>query len=439
MARKPTRIIEGAMFDGEIGPVSAQELIAMPESQWGLFRDRITDRHNGGEGVEARCLMCGTPVFIQSKVNNQERLPYFAHYRGGDVNCPWYNGKTKDPEQLRAVQYHGQQESFFHRAMCEKLAEVVQLDERYRKHRIDKYLPPKQNDNGRFPDIYVEWEGIGPFVIEFQLSHTFQTEISKRCIHYEREGIPLIWILSGIAPGSNIPQNFRDVIRRHRGNAFVFDHKASMASFANKTLMLSCLQMDELGELQPPVIVRFDKLFFPWNKLPYFKDRVIAPRLRLIRNTRKVWFDAFKHWDKKNYSDNMIQNALSTLPHEIPCTAVTMIAAVFSIVAEANGKPENFASGHENVKGMLNGYLMNNNGRLAPYVNLLTSLIRNTKTSGLLSGSVKSHFDRITREQATEESAEWKALKVLIPEVLDPLFRQELIYYGELPNWANPE
>jgi competence CoiA-like predicted nuclease len=69
-------------------------------------------------------------------------------------------------------------------------------------------------------------ESFGAFAIEFQLSGTFQTEISARCKNYEYAGIPLLWILFGMDTSADVQQSFHDVIRRHRGNAFVLDPSA---------------------------------------------------------------------------------------------------------------------------------------------------------------------------------------------------------------------
>lgn len=43
MMRKPRRIIEADWIE-DIGPITAREMLAMPEDEWGLLRDRITDR-----------------------------------------------------------------------------------------------------------------------------------------------------------------------------------------------------------------------------------------------------------------------------------------------------------------------------------------------------------------------------------------------------------
>ncbi len=38
--------------------------------------------------------------------------------------------------------------------------------------------------------------------------------------------------------------------------------------------------------------------------------------------------------------------------------------------------------------------------------------------------------------QADKQSLEWQLLRELLPEALDPLLREELIYLDALPNWA---
>ena len=106
-------------------------------------------------------MCCGGRVFVQSRLIGNKRLPFFAHYKGGDPNCPWYHGRTIQPDEARAAQYGGQQELIAHRMMCEKVAEIVQLDPRCRRSNVNKYLPPTENAYGRFPDVFFEWAGLG--------------------------------------------------------------------------------------------------------------------------------------------------------------------------------------------------------------------------------------------------------------------------------------
>ncbi len=308
--------------------------------------------------------------------------------------------------------------------MCELVAELASLDHRYIRHTVSEYLAPTENQHGRFPDVYVEWDGFGPFAVEFQMSGTFQTEISARCKHYEREGVPLLWILFGIDTARALPQSFRDVIRRHRGNAFVLDAAAVAASRDQKTLVLSCYATNG-DALEGPKLARFDELTIPRSKLPYWEDRLVTPRLKDIEGRRRPWFRELADWDHFKPLDSLDR------------TQSLLVAAAFSIVATANGKEINYASKHPNIRAMLNTHL--HSGTFAPYAALLTRLIENTAINNLLKTTVGAHLQRHRDDvQAGPQSPEWLLLRHLLPEALDPVLREELHYLDALPDWARP-
>lgn len=426
MAKGPQRIVEAAIIE-RIGPVMAHELLAMPDDQWGFLRDQITDRRNGKDGLIAKCMACESNVYIRAPKSRGVPRPAFWHYSGGDQTCPWYQGRNLKPNDARAAQYDGRQESLFHRQMCEQVGQLVALDERYIRHTVAEYLPPTENEHGRYPDTYVEWEDFGPFAVEFQMSGTFQTEISARCKHYEREGIPLLWLLFGIEAKADLPQSFVDVIRRHRGNAFVLDAAAVAASREQNTLVLSCYMRNSQKELDPPVLVRFDELTIPRSKLPYHEDRIVKPQLDQISERRRLWFDELKKW-----KDRFVPLRGFKRPQSL------LIAAAFSIVATAaQGKVINYASEQSSLSAMLNTYL--NNGDFAPYTELLATLIRRTVVGDFIRPSVWDHMDRHKdAPQCESASPEVRLLTQLLPEALDNLLREELIYLEALPSWALP-
>ena len=430
MTRQPRRIIEEAIFDS-LGPLSARELIAMPREGWEHLRAGITDNRNGKDGLSAGCVACGGPVYITTATG----LPLFAHYQGSDPRCPWYSGKNMHPDDVRAAQYHGQQESEMHRRMCELIADLAALDDRCIGTKVDAYLPPTLNENGRYPDVLVDWRDFGRFAVEYQMSHTFQTEVSQRCIHYDREGIPLLWVLSSLDP-NRVPQPVSDVVHRHRGNAFVLDQAAVVASREQRTLVLSCHMSNGAG-YDAPVLVRFDALTFPESKRPYHEDRLAKPLLDHIAAQRLPYFRALRVWGDRMADLPLDGLEMFTERHRVD----RLVAAAFSIVAEAAGKPENFASEHDNIKGMLNTYL--NSGSLAPYARLLTALIENTSQRALLAGTVGRHLRKSIAghrlghvEQVDEKSPEWLLLRELLPEALDPFIRRRLRDAGALPGWA---
>lgn len=429
---QPRRIIEEAIFDS-LGPLSASDLLAMPREVWENLRAGITDHRNGKDGLVARCIACDGQVYITTS----QGRPLFAHYQGSDPSCPWYSGRNTHPDDARAAQYRGQQESEMHRRMCELVAELCELDERCEDTKVDEYLPPTENEFGRYPDVLVNWRHFGRFAVEYQMSHTFQTEVSQRCKHYEREGIPLLWLLSSFCP-ERVPQAVSDVVHRHRGSVFVMDQQAVGASRKQRTLVLTCFLSNGRG-YDAPVLVRFDALTFPQTQLPFLEDRVVGPLLDQIKMKRMPYFRELRAWRDSGWHGEVQLDDLKGF--EERHRKDRLVAAAFSIVADAAGKPENFASRHENLVAMLNGYLAP--GPLDAYANLLSALIENTSKRDLLKGTVGKHLQRPILgyrhgrvEQVGERSPEWRLLRDLLPEALDPFTRKQLAEAKMLPNWA---
>ncbi|WP_299831957.1 hypothetical protein [uncultured Roseobacter sp.] len=323
-----------------------------------------------------------------------------------------------------------------HRRMCELIAELAALDDRCVDTKVDEYLPPKDGKHGRYPDVLIDWRDFGQFAVEYQMSFTFQTEVSQRCIHYNREGIPLLWVLSSFDP-VRVPQAVSDVVHRHRGNAFVLDQQAVKASREQRTLVLTCHMSNGQG-YDAPVLTRFDALTFPETQCPFLADRLAGPLIAHIKEKRLPYFRALRTW-----GDRMDHLPLPDLePFAERRRVDRLVAAAFSIVAEAAGKPENFASDHPNIRAMLNTF--QNSGSLAPYARLLTVLIENTALRDLLKGKVGEHLQRSIEghrlgsvEQVDELSPEWILLRELLPEALDPFIRQRLIDSDVLPCWAH--
>jgi hypothetical protein len=455
LSRKPRRIVEAVWFEGEIGPVRATELVAVADDRWGSLRDRLTDGHLGKvDGLIAKCMQCGGNVFISTRRIKNVRLPFFAHYRGGDPSCPWYNGRTLHPEEVRALQYQGNQVSAAHVMLCSTIDRLVRLDSRYARSTVGKYLPPTESNFGRYPDIYVELDGLPPLSIEIQLSNTFQTEISSRCMHYEREGVALLWVFYGVDPViDDLPQSFRDVIRRHRGNAFILDCEAIEASRREKTLVLKCYLKRTEDAYESPILIRIDELIFPTRGLPYFRDCIVEPLLNEIDDRRSLWFRALTNfpdaWHVSELQSSELDEALSSLgkffpdlplkPSKEKLAIVRLIALVFSMLSTANGKPRNYVTKDPNVRAMLNGQL-NMRAEVRKYALVLEQVAARSKIADYVGKSVADHIRRAKTELGKSlckiGEPEWKLIAYLVPEILDPIVREELRYFDALPAWA---
>jgi len=375
---KLQRTIEAAIFEGAIGPVTARALVAMPSAEWGTLRDRITDhRHNRPSGLMAKCLICGDPVFIQARKKGGVAYPLFSHFQGGGLDCPWHHGRNENPEHMRRDQYQGRQQSPAHRLLCEQIETLAKLDERYVSSTVNAYLPPTESERGRYPDVAVQWRDFPNCVFEVQLSRTFQTEISARCTHYEREKSALIWVLFGFDPQlGDIPQSFVDVIRRHRGNAFIIDQESVAASYAQRTIVLKCFLQNATGGFDAPRLVRLDELTFPKNGLPFLEDRISKPLLNRIAARRRSCFAYLKTIEgesdgvEKDSPERrrLLQGLREVTPQfskwessqqDEELAILRLIACVFSLIAKANGKPRVYGTRQPNVVAMLNTWLHN--------------------------------------------------------------------------------
>ncbi|MEE4238406.1 MAG: hypothetical protein V2I51_16920, partial [Anderseniella sp.] len=250
---------------------------------------------------------------------------------------------------------------------------------------------------------------------------------------YEREGIPLLWVLSSFDL-DRVPQAVSDVVHRHRGNAFVLDQQAVYASREQRTLILLCYLRSDAG-FDAPRLVRFDELTFPESRLPYLEDRLFAEFFETIKQQRQLYFEALRA-----LGDQTKILPVQRLTGFEKCDGIAwLIAAAFSLLTAAEGRFENFSGRSPNIKAMLNGYLAP--GHLTPYAKLLHELIQNSSLRPLLDGSVGVHLNRsfASAVQVEQSSAEWQLLKELFPEALNPIIRLQLQEAKALPAWADPD
>jgi hypothetical protein len=436
----PQRTIEEAFIEGR-GTLTSTQLLEMRDDDWGFLRDEVTRFAVKGEGLSLICHECGGPVYIRAvRARDEKSRPLFAHRNGADHKCPWFTGETITPDAAREAQYQGRQVSPAHEQICALIEELVNFDARYIRSTRGTYLPPEANEWGRYPDVYVEWQGLRPFVVEYQRSRTSQNEVTARTLHYAKEGISLLWVFSHIDQ-INLPQSFRDVIRHHRGNAFVLDQAAVAASREQKTLVLSCyLQNGELFE--PPVLVRYDRLTVPKQNLPFYEDRIVAPLLDSIALRRRSYLPALQAFVENGRSGVIDVEELESFGEQRR-SVDRLIALAFSIVETAAGRKTNFATGHPDFKEGINNSL--DVGPVRQYADLLETLIQNTAARGLLKTKVRNLLDgarsgyamhMYPTPQVDEKSREWALLRQLLPEALDPVVRAELDFYESLPEWA---
>lgn len=466
LPRAPQRTVQAALFEGAVGLLSARELIALSEDTWGHLRDVITDRRVAEpDRYLARCLLCNSGVYIRSQALNGTRLPMFVHFKGEGLECPWHYATPMKLDDVRAAQYWGQQESELHRNLCSVLADLLRADPRHRHSTVGTYHAPTATQHGRYPDVYVELEGLSPITLELQLSKSFSPEIAARQHYYRQERVGLIWVLYGIDPADpDLPQAFRDIIRRHRGNAFLFDQEAMKASIEAGTLLLWCRSRNAEGELKAPRLIRLDELTFPERGLPFFDDCRSPVLIEQGAKARKRWWEALtakpKNWWHGDRECDFFAPAYASLIRHVPKLRefkeelyqregrgkghiAAVIFRLLSIALTAKeGEDRNRATKHSGKGAMVS--MLNtsvHSQEFSHYAELFETLLRSTAASRLLAASsLKTHLRdaKLKSPQVQAGHPMWQAAEWLFPEVFDPILREELDSLGSLPEWAVP-
>ena len=436
----------------------------MPEDTWGHLRDAINDwRVADPERPLARCLRCWRGVFIRAMLVGERRLPLFAHFNAAELECEWHSSRNLTLDAARAAQYQGQQESELHRRLCDTLAELLRADPRHRRSSVGTYHAPSEAAHGRFPDVYAELDGLPPITLELQLSRAFAPEIAARGRYYGREGVGLIWVLYGLGPDEeDLPQGFRDVIRRHRGNAFVFDQVAMKASVAASTLVLRCYLKKGDGSFYLPKLARLDDLTFPRTGLPFLRDTRTPLLLEPASEARRRWWAAFAAMEPRRgramFDAIEFVAAYDSLKHHVPeiiewvraekeTTRLArehlfaVLAVLFSVARTAHsGEDRNLATCQTGMVNMMNTRL--HAAEFAPYATLVEALLQGTAAARLLSsGSLRDHIAKAKEAaaQVLPDHPVWAAAAWMFPEVLQPVVRDELQSLDELPSWAQPQ
>ncbi|AZO09710.1 hypothetical protein EJ074_11810 [Mesorhizobium sp. M3A.F.Ca.ET.080.04.2.1] len=394
-------------------------------------------------------------VYVSEKPKGTRRYPYFAHRQGEGLGCPWHPASKLSSDEARAAQYKGNQVSAAHEFLCAELARLVRLDARFQAVEIDKtYIAGDDGQGGRYPDVRFRWEGLPECVCEVQLSNTFQPEISQRGIFYEGKGMPLVWILHGVEPRlENLPSSFRDVILRHKNNAFALDQEAVAASEREKTLVLKCFLLNA-GAVVETHLVRFDALTFPKRGLPYFRN-MLLPDMAAFRARRRPWIEALKalkaETDGNWYASHMglpeVVEAFNTLPAapqdpEARYDFARLVAITMTLLSEAGGRYQDLVYRHmPNATAALNTFL-SRGGPQQRCAEVLRVLVDRTALVSILRPTVREAIGKAIAmepdEQVRPHHPFYDGLSWLVPEVFDEAVREELEQSEALPGWASP-
>ncbi len=456
------RTIRIADFEHPRGAVSIETLMAMERPDWAHLRDQINLRRADIPGQPlARCRLCEHGVFIRAQAVDDDHLPMFAHFPGGPEDCPWYDGGTIRPDDARAAQYQGHQESALHRRTCQTVEAMAKQDARCVDSAIDTYLRPALHQRGRYPDVFLGMTGLGRFAVEVQLSKPFAPEISARHLHYDREGVKLIWVFLELA--KPLPQGFHDVISMQRGNAFLFDAAAEAESLAMGTLVLSCYLENGKGGWLAPRLVTLDDLDITTGRSVFLEDRRSERLIALCKDGRSRWWQALAQARREKpdnpFHHDAYEPAWASVRAHVPALSQwkddhwarhgergrAHLASLFAIlcsVAHSAERGEDVLyisrySGDGRLLAMLNSKLSSTS--YFPYADLLETFLGNSACRDLIDRASFRKLIAAARAgspQVGQDHPVWMAMARLFPEALNSLIRAELADLGRLPGWA---
>lgn len=455
------RTVRIADFELPIGAISIERLMAMPREDWEHLRNSINVAWQAKQREIAKCRLCGGRLYIRAQSVDGGHLPLFRHAQGSPDWCPWYTGTTLIPDDARAAQYQGHQESAEHRQLCNTIAELAKQDQRCREAAVDTYRRPAVHARGRWPDVFLDMEGLAQFAIEVQLSKPFAPEIIARHLHYEREGVAIIWVF--VALEDPLPQGFHDVITMQRGNAFLFDDEAFKVSLEQKTLVLKCLLENGEGGYREPKLVSLDQLNIATGRSVFLEDCRSDRLLSQSRKMRSIWWKALKaaRQDKPN---SPFYSASFSLPYDMlrdrsfdlsewhddlweierenPQQHIAELFAILCSIAHSADERVYVVyttrhSGDGALLAMLNSKL--GSAAFGAYADMVDYFLQATPLIEILERtSLQETFlkARNAHKQIGTGHPVWGAMACLFPEVLDGVVRSALTDLGTLPVWA---
>ena len=457
------RTIRIADFEYPCGPIGIEDLIGMPHGQWEHLRHEINRRRKEEpERPLARCRLCKGSVFIRARHGGDSNVPEYVHHSDAPVDCPWRTDTNLVPDDARAAQYRGHQESALHRWLCEQIAAALRRDPRVREVAVDRYRRPTIEKRGRYPDVYVEFSDAGAFAIEVQLSKPFATEIAARQLHYEREDVRLVWVFHELP--DQLPQGFWDVITQQRGNAFVFNEELARLSHERGTLVLKALLETADGAFGEARDTELSGLKTNERRVAMLEDRRSARLIAEAQERRRPYLRAFRDEtyaeDAGMFGSPLLKRAWGDLVRCIPDlnalpttsdvlvdaerrrTVSELVAILFSIVhTSQTGEPRLYVTrykGEGALRAMLNSKL--SNATFHRYATLIRTVLERTRARAELANSKLREKFELAQEatnQAGSANPVWQAMQWLLPEVLDGATYAELQEVNALPRWAD--
>jgi len=230
---KLTRTLKSVVDLETMDTISWEDLLNADDRAYNQIRRRATQSKQSGTARYV-CAQCGFPVYAPLASNKR---PYWKHFAGAPVDCPWWTGDPNSPDNVSAQQFGGQQEGALHHKIKYLLEEILLGDSEATDVAVEEYVLSKEGR--RKPDVSAMYGGIRT-AFEIQLATTQLPVILAKEAFYKSHGIRLVWVTWDFQhrPLAEIKQSFLDIYFSHDENLFSLDAQSVAVSTANKNLKL---------------------------------------------------------------------------------------------------------------------------------------------------------------------------------------------------------
>ena len=212
------------LIDAESGEfIDANMLDTMTEAELTELKELQSLAKKSGK-YKYVCAVCGQPLRLDSRhyASRRYKSYFFSHYSNGD-DCPLKTSSDAVDPVRSTINWYGKfKESKLHKDMCQKLMQVLSIDERFSK--IESYPTINiygENVHWHKPDVASDFYG-NQLVFETLMYNTFLSSIVEKNSFYRMANSFLLWVFPHFSI-DNQTMCEKDVYYTHRRNIFVFD------------------------------------------------------------------------------------------------------------------------------------------------------------------------------------------------------------------------
>lgn len=393
----------------DMRPLTSDDLLAMPESDYYALRHEMTRAHRRGEALYA-CALCGHSVYAPLVPSTQK--PYWRHHAGAPTDCPWWTGDPMGVDRVSGLQFRGAQESLLHLRVKGIVAQMLEVDPATEPGSVvvDRYLDGAEGR--RRPDVRATVSG-RQLAFEIQLATTQVPIIVAREDFYARERRSLLWLTWAFDPSRFIPASFKDILHSHNGTLFSLDNEVLAAAERSGNFTLKAFRRTGDGGWSADLCELSD-LAWPTRGLAHLPDRELA----WVLDFRQRWIDSRRPDGTEPPEEAGLLSELLTLTSSSNGlgSARRDVASVLDFLASVyEGRP--IASAQDNLRALVHTFLEpDRRRRYARLARFALASCRRDDVLGDLKVARKLSARLLANEQETRDGAMGRIAMLLYPE-----------------------